>query len=168
MKILIRTALFGLILGLTLFSCETSEMATQTQALTAEEIPFTSIGRGALFGGGQEGFDEVRTTLLTIRSPEDWEKLKAQMNSVNTVTGAFKDEKLDFESEMVLACIDRVRGSGGHEVLIESIVETATELEVHVIHKEPVDMAASVLTQPYHIVRVQKSGKTHILRLIEE
>lgn len=141
-----------------MISCETAQTASQN--VSVQEIPFTSIGKAALFGGGQEGFDEVKTTLLTIRSAEDWEKLKAQLNSVNTVTGAFKDEKLDFESEMVLACIDRLRGSGGHEVIIESIVETETELKIHVKHRAPGDMAASVLTQPFHIVRVPKSGKT--------
>lgn len=160
--------LIGAFFAMMLFSCGTTKEIQEGESAKAVEIPFNPIGKGALFGGGQEGFDEGKATMFVLRSMEEWEKFKAQMNSVNTVTGAFEDSDLDFESEMIVACIDRVRGSGGHEIKIESIFENSTELHVNVLHLGPGDMAASVLTQPFAIVRVAKSGKNVILNFQEK
>lgn len=168
MKLRLPFTVLILFVGTLLASCGNSKDIGDADAgEKAREIPFSSIGKGALFGGGQEGFDEVKTTLHVMRSQEEWETFKAQLNSVNTVTGAFKDQELDFESEMIIACIDRVRGSGGHEIIVDAIVENDTELQVNVRHVGPADMAASVLTQPFHIVRIVKSDKGIRLNPVE-
>lgn len=145
------------------FSCGTSKNLEDEQIEQPESIPFTTIAQGALFGGGQEGFDEEKTTLSVIRTADEWEKLKTQLNSVNVVTGGFKDGDLDFEREMVIACIDRLRGSGGHEIAVDSILEDDNRLLVNIHHNGPGETSATVLTQPFYIVRITKSDKTLVV-----
>ena len=48
--------------GTALISCGTSKNLEDEQIEQPESISFTTIGKGALFGGGQEGFDEVKTS----------------------------------------------------------------------------------------------------------
>ncbi len=154
------TFLLLALLAQMLFSCGSEKELTGNETTEGLKIiPFTTVGQGALFGGGQEGFNELEPTLIALRSAEEWAAFKAQMNSVNTVTGGFRDQEIDFESEMLVACIDKVRGSGGHEVRIDAIEESAADIQVRVLQVSPVDMAASVLTQPFHIVRIPKTDK---------
>lgn len=168
MKNLIVPILLSALCSMSVSSCGTTKEKPVDKAPAQNEIPFTQIGRGALFGGGQEGFDEMNATVYILRSQEEWDDFKTRLNSANTVTGAFKEDDLDFENEMVVACVDRMRGSGGHEIVIESISESNTSLEIRVLHKAPGDMAASVLTQPFHVVRLPKSDKTPSLKIREE
>ncbi len=159
----------GFIWGMSLFTllaaCAVTKETTSEQPAP---VPFMQIAKGALFGGGQEGFRDNRPELHIIRSEGEWENFKNQMNSVNNVTASFKDQDLDFSEEMVLGCVDMLRGSGGHEVRIKDVVESTERITVYVQFVSPGDMAASVLTQPFHIVRIPASDKSVIMESMEK
>ncbi len=63
---------------------------------------------------------------------------------------------IDFESNMVLAVFQGEQPTGGYEIEIERIVETADKLQVYIkeISPDPDDMVIQALTYPYHIVKM--------------
>ena len=64
---------------------------------------------------------------------------------------------------MVIACVDRLRGSGGYAIAVDSILEDDSNLLLHIHYTGPGEMAATVLTQPFYIVRITKSDKTLVI-----
>jgi hypothetical protein len=66
--------------------------------------------------------------------------------------------KIDFENEMVIAVFMGVQKSGGYDIRIIDIIEAEKEILVHVKVREPPPgtVQTMALTQPYHIVVIQK------------
>ena len=62
---------------------------------------------------------------------------------------------------MVIVCIDKVRNSGGFSVeIIEAVKEGDTFLiKVKTECPKPMSMVTSVIIQPYHIVKINKTIK---------
>lgn len=140
-------------------SCETPENAVNPEFEVSEALPFNTIGKGALFGGGQEGFLETAASLHVMKTEEEWKQFEAKMNSVNPVSGGFNEYLLDFEKEMFVAIVDKVRGSGGYEITVTEVSETPTKVIVWVKYSDPPEMAASVLTQPYYLIQIPTTTK---------
>lgn len=153
--------IFHLFISLILIvtGCNTTKNIEENIPESTQTVPFTAIGKGALFGGGQEGFSETETTVHVLRTEEEWSKFKAQLNSVNQITDGFKENELDFNTEMLVAIIDKVRGSGGYEIAISNVSETATKIVIAIKYSDPPEMAASVLTQPFQIIRIPTTTK---------
>ena len=68
---------------------------------------------------------------------------------------------LFFSKEIIVICLDNVRNSGGFSVeIIEVIKEASTTLiKVKFKSPKPMDMLNSVIIQPYHIVKINKTNK---------
>jgi len=140
-------------------ACSTVKKSKNDPVASVRMVPFTAVGKGALFGGGQEGFSETESSLHVLRTEDQWREFKSKMNSVNQISGGFKESELDFNTEMLVAIIDKVRGSGGYEITIAEVSETATKIVVAVKYSDPPEMAASVLTQPFHVIRIPTTTK---------
>jgi len=114
--------------------------------------------KGILYGAGEEGLNE---SIQVIKNEDDWKALKDQMDAVNNVTDAFADiDDVDFEHEMVVACFDKVRSTGGYSMFVERIVEMEAVIKIDVQVAIPSGMNTSVLTQPFVIVVMEKSDKS--------
>ncbi len=139
---------------MTLSSCKTPQPIDEMEFATKTEIPFTSISSGFLTGNGDEGIrgHEVRT----IQSENQWETLRAEMNSVNETQEAVT---FDFDQTTVLAYFDEIRPSGGYAVQIVSVIETNDAVDVSVKFTSPSDVAIEIMTQPFHIVSIPKTKK---------
>lgn len=154
-------SLVALFVFIVLFTpaCDTVENAGNSDIELTVPIPFNTLGKGALFGGGQEGFSETEASLHVLKTEEEWQQFEAKMNSVNQITGGFEEYERDFNNEILVAIVDKLRGSGGYEITCTEVSETPTKVIVWVKYSDPPEMAASVLTQPFHIIRIPTTSK---------
>lgn len=158
-----RIILFTCI-SLFVLSCGTSKKANEaivqidesSQTLVEHEI----VGQGALYGGGEEQIEE---STQVINSSEEWERLKAKMNTINNVTDGFKIKEIDFNDYTIIVCFDQVRPSGGFSLKVSTITKSPTQITVHVEKTSPNMPATSVLTQPYEIVMIEKTNDLPVI-----
>ena len=83
-----------------------------------------------------------------------------KFDTTNKVSSTFENA-IDFSKEIIVICLDNVRNSGGFSVeIIEVIKEASTTLiKVKFKSPKPMDMVTSVIIQPYHIVKINKTNK---------
>jgi len=124
--------------------------------LESTEINFTEIGKGALFGNGQEGISQSN---VTISNTNDWKNLISQMNSVNNVSKNFTETDINFNEFTVFAIFLEVKGNGW-EIGTENVIENQNNITI--ITKET-QFATSVITQPFSIVKIHKTDKRIIV-----
>lgn len=133
---------------LLIISCSSDDTET-----TSTTIETTLIGKGNLYGSSSQGVDEQN---LVINNQTDWDALITLLDAVNNTSDSFTETDIDFTTYTVLVAIDQVRGNGGHVLDIavsanpENVVVTVTDLV-------PQGNATTVITQPYHIVKIPKT-----------
>jgi hypothetical protein len=113
------------------------------------------IGQGSLSGNGAEGFTKQFTAITT---ETDWENLKTQLNSVNSVTDNFTETDIDFSLYQVIFVIDEIKSNGGWSVDITDITENSNNIVVTVSNLQTGNIT-SVMTQPFQIVKIPVSNK---------
>ena len=111
------------------------------------------IAKGNLYGSGAEG---IVAQNLIISNQNDWDNLIEQMNSVNKVSDSFSETTIDFSKNSIIAVFDDVKGSGGYSLELD-ISSTSENTLVSVSHIAPKGNATTVMTQPFHIVKITKS-----------
>lgn len=155
----------SIIIGfLVLSSCGVSKETTEVVAdtnLVYESVPFDIVGKGNLAGAGDEGIYESN---LVIHTKADWELLISKMNAVNLEVNNFAITEVDFEKYLVIASFDKVQNSGGYSIKIMDIQDATENLIVVITKGAPTEMTASVMTQPYYIVRIPKTNKPVVFK----
>jgi len=121
--------------------------------LQSDPITFQEIGKGALYGNSAEGISQSN---MIITNAIDWQNLMIKMNSVNNVTDNFTETDIDFDNFMVIAIFLEVKGNGW-EVKINKIMENETKI---IVSTQETEYANTVMTQPFHIVKMWKSDKS--------
>jgi hypothetical protein len=147
-----RILLFLLGIGL-LNSCNNNDNNSDFQST---EINFMEIGKGALFGNGQEGISQSN---LTISNTTEWQNLISQMNSVNNVSDNFMETNINFNEFTVFAIFLEVKNNGW-EIGTENVTENQNNISVSTLETE---FASSVITQPFSIIKIPKTDKTIIV-----
>ncbi len=127
----------------------------ENQNFNAISISTTLIGKGNLFGNSAENIDKQN---MVIRDTATWNQLLDKMNTANTVSNTFTETDIDFDNFTVIAVFDAVQPNGGHSIDITSIIEFETTIFVKIENLQQGD-ATSVITQPYHIVKISKGDK---------
>ncbi|WP_107038503.1 protease complex subunit PrcB family protein [Brumimicrobium mesophilum] len=140
-----------LILGFGLFSCEKKNTSPESN-----QISMHLIGQDNLYGGSSEGFIEEN---YVINDSITWNALKAQMDSKNDVTYRFNEQHVDFSQWTVLVSIDEIKMSGGHAINYTNIVENNNNIAVTIDKSFPGGNATTVITQPYIVVKIDKTNK---------
>lgn len=118
-------------------------------------ISFTEIEQENLYGNGQENIIKQN---LAISNSNSWNELINKMNTVNDASEGFTETNIDFDNFMVIAVFDKVYGNGGHTIDVTKITENENEVIVS-IENILKGGATSVMTQPYHIVKIPKTDK---------
>lgn len=118
-------------------------------------ISYILIGQGALFGAGEEGI--VRQNLV-ITDDVNWQNLINQMNTRNNVSDSFTETNINFSEYMVIAVFDKVKGNGGWSIDITNIDNQTNQIVVTVTNLKTGNVS-SVITQPYHIVKIPVNNK---------
>jgi len=112
------------------------------------------IVKDNLYGNGDEGINEEN---FHITDQSSWDELMEKVNSVNTETDKFEETDIDFTNFDVIAVFDQIRPSAAYS--IELAITDDTEhinVEITKIVPEPGAIVATVITQPYHIVKIDK------------
>jgi len=130
--------------------CLISISCTETNTRYPRVIKPILIGQGKLYGNGQEGITEQN---LAIRTQVEWNNLLNAMNSVNNVSDSFAETEIDFNSYMVIAVFDEIRGNSGCSINISNIIEYIDKIVVDV-HIVTTTSGADVINQPYCILKI--------------
>ena len=149
---------FVLVTLIGLQSCRTTEEVIDTKPTEvhndATQVPFKNVASGYLTGNGAEGIEEGG---MVINSQENWDALRAKMNSVNN---AISEQSIDFNKMTVLAYFDQVRGSGGYTVDFATVSQIGTSVQVIVQKVDSEGNDIEIMTQPYSIVQIEKTVNT--------
>lgn len=116
------------------------------------QINFQLIGKGELIG------NSLPQQNLVITNSAQWTTLLNTLDANNNVSGGFTETNIDFNQYMVIAVFDQTYLNGGHSIDIIAVDETASNLEVNV-EKLLQGNVTSIVTQPYHIVKIPKIAK---------
>jgi len=130
--------------------CLTCVSCMETNTRYPRVITPVLIAQGELYGNGQESITKQN---LVIRTQEEWDNLLNAMNSVNNVSNSFAETEIDFNSFMVIAVFDEVRGNSGCSINISNIIEYIDKIIVDV-HIVTATSGADVMNQPFYIVKI--------------
>ena len=118
-----------------------------------KNVNFSLIGKNELYGNGTENIEKSN---LIIENTTSWNDLIDKMNTVNNVSDNFTETDIDFSQYIVIAVFDEIYSNGGHSIDIVDVVENNTNLIVKIDNLMTGD-ASSVITQPFHIVKIAKT-----------
>ena len=131
-----------------------------SKTLKKEEIVFNTISKGTLFGNGIE---EILEEKFTIKNEKQWQVFLNKINSVNSVSSSFSEININFSNHIIICVFDTIRNTGGYAIEIERVFVEKKNLNVVYKKKEPgpMEMVTTIITQPYHIVKIEKRGEDH-------
>ncbi|WP_442266791.1 protease complex subunit PrcB family protein [Tenacibaculum sp. ZS6-P6] len=120
----------------------------------------TNLYEGTLTGAGSEGFKKEN---IVIQSIKDWESFLLKLNSANNISEGF-ETNIDFSRKNVIVAIDNVRNTTGFTIKINEVLEKNKTLEIVISSNgpKPTDMVGMAITQPIHIVTINKTDKNII------
>ncbi|WP_445431450.1 protease complex subunit PrcB family protein [Chryseobacterium indoltheticum] len=114
------------------------------------QINFQLIGKGNLTGN----YAAQQNTVIT--NTTQWNNFLSQIDVQNNHPSAgFTETNIDFNQFMVIVVIDAVYPNGGHSVDIITVEENPQNIEIDV-EKLLQGNVTTVVTQPYHIVKIPK------------
>ncbi|AZA73389.1 protease complex subunit PrcB family protein [Chryseobacterium indoltheticum] len=114
------------------------------------QINFQLIGKGNLTGN----YAAQQNTVIT--NTTQWNNFLSQIDGQNNHPSAgFTETNIDFNQFMVIVVIDAVYPNGGHSVDIITVEENPQNIEIDV-EKLLQGNVTTVVTQPYHIVKIPK------------
>ncbi|WP_299682096.1 protease complex subunit PrcB family protein [uncultured Tenacibaculum sp.] len=127
-----------------------------TNSMDVQQI-MESLYEGTLTGAGEEGFKKES---IVIQSVEEWKAFLTKLDSTNKVSEEF-DTNIDFSKKSVIVAIDSVRNTTGFTIKINEVSQKGKTLEIVINHKgpKPTDMVGMAITQPIHIVTINKTNK---------
>ncbi len=131
-------------------------------------IPFVpvTINPSLVGKGNLNGSEGVNQQNAIITNETDWHNLKTIIDSQYIAIGEgnyytynnFAETTIDFTNFTVIAVFDQVYGNGGHSIDITNITEYENNIVV-TVENLLTGNASSVITQPYHIVKIPKTTK---------
>jgi hypothetical protein len=139
------------------FGCKSNNI----KSTEINKVNFKTVSKGVLYGVGSEGINKSQ---FVIKSKKDWNNLLQKINSANSIINNFSAMKIDFSKYILIAIFDKLRGRGGYEIEINNIEENSEEIFISIGHKQPKEISISVMTQPYHIVKMLRTDKKIIFR----
>jgi len=136
----------------TLLSCNNNDY----EPFTPVNIEFEVIGSGNLVAPVSV---DILPGNYVINNESDWIELLNKMNSVNSdTTSSFTTTNINFQTHIIIAVFDELRGNPGWIIEIESIIENENNIVVDVINLNPGSIQ-SAMRQPYQIVRIPITNK---------
>ncbi|UFH31758.1 protease complex subunit PrcB family protein [Chryseobacterium sp. C-71] len=129
-------------------SCNDNEENTDYKT----SINVQQIGKGDLVG------NNIPQQNTVITNSAQWNTLLSNLDASNNISGGFTETNIDFNQFMIIATFNQVFPNGGHSIDIITVDENPQSIVVD-IEKLLTGNATSVVTQPYHIVKIPKSTK---------
>ena len=129
-------------------SCSDNEENTESKT----PVTVHQIGKGDLVG------TYVPQQNMVITTTAQWSALLSNLDAFNNISGGFTETNIDFNQYMIIAVFDDVYSNGGHSIDIMTVDENLQNIVVDV-EKLLTGNVTTVVTQPYHIVKVQITTK---------
>lgn len=125
----------------------------EEQVESKNQINFQLIGKGNFVG------TNVPQQNTVVTNTTQWNLFLNQIDTQNNhPSSGFTETNIDFNQFMVILVVDAVYPNGGHSVDIMTVDENAQNIEVDV-EKLLQGNVTTVVTQPYHIVKIPKIAK---------
>lgn len=137
-----------ILISILTLSCNSSD-----EDILIAGIESSLISQDNLYGNGSEG---IVAQNLVISDQSTWNNLMTQMNSVNNVSENFAETTIDFSKYKVIAVFSELKSNGGHRLELD-ITSNSEKITVGVRTISPTGNAITVITQPYHIVKITTS-----------
>ena len=152
--------LFLFLFSFILLGCNNDDEPTPT--------PFVNININSTLVGKHNlnGSENILQQNIIIDNNIDWENLKNQIDAQYIAIGLgnyytdnnFAITNIDFINYTVIAVFDQVYGNSGHSIDITNITEYQSNIIVNIEYLQNGNQF-SVVTQPYHIVKIPKATK---------
>ena len=136
---------------LALFACSEDDNDYSGGNNQPANVQFTVLKDGELSG------EEVESGYYVIKTAEQWADFKGMVNSVHDAPDEFEGISVNFNVSDVLAVVDEQHNSGGFDIAITSVSRADNTATVKVVRSGDGN-AATVLTQPYHVISIPKSN----------
>ena len=143
-----KNTIIILLFTLLLFNCSNDDNTTSNTVNVASVL----IAEGSLFGAGEEGINQQQ---VAITDSNTWNALLAQMDS--SITDEFTETDIDFSNFQVILVVDEVKPNGGYSFELD-ITKNTNNIIVDVTNVTPQGNATTVITQPFHIVKIPASS----------
>lgn len=146
---------FALSIFAFLYSCGTNE-SKQTEN-TASKVDFEIIKTGVLHGAGEEGFSQEA---VKVSNTDEFNQIQSKINSVNKEVedGIISNESF-FDEQMLVFVFDKVRGTSGYKFKVEHTLVQNDTITISAFSKKPDEPAASIMTQPFQLLKMEKMNK---------
>ena len=147
-----KTLILSLVLFFTL-SCNNND-DNQSATNVATPITPTLIGKGELF----IPYNNINVQQnINISNQTDWNNFIAVLGNSGNPSFILSETVIDFNNFEIIAVFDNVKPTGGNSIDITSIIENVDNISVTIQRLQSGD--ATVVTQPYHIVKIPISTK---------
>lgn len=116
------------------------------------DVPFETVAQG------NGASSHLRQGDYVIRSQARWQKAWQALNW--GVMPTPPTPVVDFQRSMLLVVQEAQRGGGGYSIAVTHVAKLARQLVVDVEERSPGAgcMTSALVTAPYHVVRVPRTG----------
>lgn len=128
-------------------------------AKTGGEIDFTSLARGDNAPGITYRLNEAITDPISFE--RFWTEIYSGVDPVPDMP------KVDFARDMVIAVSPGRMLTGGYDAEIVRVQEKEKSLTVTILLTRPSGAASEALTQPYHIIKTEKTNVPIVYQWVE-
>lgn len=142
----------AVILSTVLVSCSSDD----NQSFSTQEIDFYLIAKA---NPNRAFYDNSETALIVFTNTSDWNYFLSEISESINVEFAFSETEIDFDVFEVIAVI-RAPQPTESEIEITNIIEHLDFITVTTVSNNG---AATIPTQPFHIVKIPKSSKPVVL-----
>ena len=121
------------------------------------------VEQGVLYGEGRN----IAQCEMVIKTPDEWDKLIAAMNSDPLSSYYFQGKEVNFSSYQVIAVFDELRDKGVWSIDVTDIteIEDCIIVTVQNLQKGGIDPAA---IRPFHIIMIPVSNKKIVFQQKDE
>jgi hypothetical protein len=128
-------------------------------AKTSGNIGFSTIARDDNAPGITSRLNEAITDPISFE--QFWNGIYNGMDHIPDMP------KVDFAEDMVIAVSPGLMLTGGYDVEIVTVQDKGDKLSVTILLTRPSGSATEALTQPYHIIKLEKSTVPIVYKWVE-
>jgi len=151
------------ILSMVLINCSNNDNNNVPTTFEPQNIDFINIGKGHnLYYRTDENENSLEIQKIVFTNSSEWNVFLSKIS--NNEVSKFTETDIDFTTYQVIVIIDSWRPSYGWYIDINTITELENEIKVKITSIEnEKEHLLTVMTQPYHIVKIPKTDKNVVL-----
>lgn len=153
--------------SLGLMACSNDDSNSTEQDFEPVALEVNTVLQNNLGGNGQEGIGAENRVISNV---SQWNQLIDEIDytydGVNGIVATLEAVTIDFDNEDVLAVFEEIKNSGGYSIDIVKVEEQEKKVVV-TIDRLLKGGDATVITQPFHIVKIAKVNKPIVFVEVE-